>query len=187
MPLTTICTSGAHHGLAVPFLAKYNGQGSDQRCHSPAEPLRTLDTQNRFGIVAPYLLACNHGGADDRSASLTEPMRTLTTKTGHSLVIPFLAKYYGTGGSRTVDEPLDTVTARDRFGLAMASLLGTMAELHVADIGFRMLQPHELLAAQGFPTGYQLHGNKAEQVKQIGNAVCPPVAEALCRTMAEAA
>lgn len=222
-PLSTICTSGAHHGLAMPFvlpregfhggnlprsmatplhtivagrdsghlvcpfIAKYNGQGSDQRCHSPDEPLRTLDTQNRFGVVAPYLLAVNHGGNDDRSRSIADPMATLTTKTGHSVVLPFLVKYYGTGASQAVSEPLDTVTTKDRFGLGVVSLLGTMQELGVVDIGFRMLQPAELLAAQGFPAGYHLHGNKADQIKQIGNAVCPPVAEALCRTIAEAA
>ena len=222
-PLSTICTSGAHHALCVPFLAKYNGHGSDQRCHSPAEPLRTLDTQNRFGLVAPfilpregiyrgnaptspdqplhtivagrdsghvvmpYLLAVNHGGADDRSRSIDDPLATLTTKTGHSVVMPFLAKYYGTGGCQAVSEPLDTVTTKDRFGLAVVSLLRTMKALSVVDIGFRMLDVDELAAAQGFPAGYSLHGNKAEQVKQIGNAVCPPVAEALCRTIAEAA
>lgn len=43
----------------------------------------------------------------------------------------------------------------------------------------------ELARAQGFPDGYYLHGTKAEQVKQIGNSVSPPVAEALCRTVAE--
>ena len=32
-----------------------------------------------------------------------------------------------------------------------------------------------------------LHGTRAEQVKQVGNAVCPPVAKALCETIAEAA
>ena len=221
-PLSTICTSGAHHALCVPFqfkamgrcpgltksvgeplptivaarenhaivtpfLAKYNGQGSDQRCHSPAEPLRTLDTQNRFGLVTPYLMAVNHGGADDRSRSIAAPLATLTTKTGHSVVLPYLTKYYGTGGCQSVDSPLDTVTAKDRFGLAMVSLLQTMRELSVVDIGFRMLDVDELAAAQGFPIGYYLHGTKAEQVRQVGNAVCPPVAEALCRTIAEAA
>ena len=63
----------------------------------------------------------------------------------------------------------------------------TMRELSVVDIGFRMLEPAELAAAQGFPHGYYLHGTKADQVRQVGNAVCPPIAEALCRTLAEAA
>jgi len=46
------------------------------------------------------------------------------------------------------------------------------------------LEPDELARAQGFPDKYYLHGTKAEQVRQIGNAVCPPVAKALCETVA---
>jgi DNA (cytosine-5)-methyltransferase 1 len=56
----------------------------------------------------------------------------------------------------------------------------------------RMLQPHELYAAQGFPSDYVIdHGidgrggrielNKTTQVRLCGNSVCPAVAEALVR------
>jgi DNA (cytosine-5)-methyltransferase 1 len=47
------------------------------------------------------------------------------------------------------------------------------------DIRFRMLQPHELALAQGFPKGYQFTGTKTDQVKQIGNAVPRRLARAL--------
>ena len=47
------------------------------------------------------------------------------------------------------------------------------------DILFRMLQPHELSAAMSFPENYKFAGTKSDQVKQIGNAVCPALAEAL--------
>jgi DNA (cytosine-5)-methyltransferase 1 len=153
--------------------------------------------------VTPFLLAINHGGEDDRSHGVGEPLATLTAKTGHSVVFPFLTKYYGTGICQTVDAPLDTITTRDRFGLAsawlgnagpvqptseaMASLIATCRQLGVADIGFRMLEPAELAAAQGFPSGYTLLGNKEDQVRQVGNSVSPPVARAICQTIAEAA
>lgn len=52
----------------------------------------------------------------------------------------------------------------------------------------RMLQPHELFAAQGFPREYIIDrdykGNKyskTQQVARCGNAVPPPFAEALVR------
>lgn len=111
----------------------------------------------------------------------------VASQANHSIVVPFLTKFYGTGGSQSVDDPVDTITSHDRFGLAMASLIQTMRELHIVDIGFRMLEPDELSRAQGFPDGYWYHGTRAEQVRQIGNAVCPPVAKALCQTIAEAA
>jgi DNA (cytosine-5)-methyltransferase 1 len=52
----------------------------------------------------------------------------------------------------------------------------------------RMLEPHELFAAQGFPKNYIIdkdhEGNrysKAAQVARCGNAVPPPFAENLVR------
>ena len=58
----------------------------------------------------------------------------------------------------------------------------------IVDIGMRMLEPHELYAAQGFPADY-IHSHtadgkplsKAAQVRMCGNSVCPPVAAALVR------
>jgi DNA (cytosine-5)-methyltransferase 1 len=79
---------------------------------------------------------------------------------------------------------VDTITAKDRFGLAMVSLIETMRELNIVDIGFRMLDCDELSRAQGFPDEYKYHGTRAEIVRQIGNAVCPPVSRALCETIA---
>ena len=146
----------------------------------------TITGQGAGSLVVPFLLAVNHGGDDDRSHDPRDPLSTLTAKTGHSIVVPWLTKYYGTGGVQPVSEPIDTITAKDRFGLAMASLIETMQALHVVDIGFRMLDVDELAAAQGFPPGYVLTGNKADRVRQVGNSVSPLVAKALCETIAEA-
>jgi DNA (cytosine-5)-methyltransferase 1 len=35
------------------------------------------------------------------------------------------------------------------------------------------LLPDELKQIQGFPSTFQIYGNKKEQIKQIGNAVPP--------------
>jgi DNA (cytosine-5)-methyltransferase 1 len=81
-----------------------------------------------------------------------------------------ILKYYGTGIAKSVDEPLDTVTAKARFALV---------EPRGMDILFRMVQPHELAAAMGFE-GYQFTGTKTDIVRQIGNAVSVRTAKALC-------
>ncbi len=54
-------------------------------------------------------------------------------------------------------------------------------ERYLLDIRFRMLKPHELAAAQGFPKDYKFTGNTTEVVKQIGNAVPKNLAKALVR------
>src|SRR5215813_938689 len=41
----------------------------------------------------------------------------------------------------------------------------------------RRLRVPELAALQGFPAGYKLAGSRREQVRQLGNAVPPPVAQ----------
>jgi DNA (cytosine-5)-methyltransferase 1 len=95
------------------------------------------------------------------------------------LVEPFLIQYYGNGEAASTRIPLRTVTTKDRFAL----IQGKPVSL---DITFRMLQPHELGAAQGFPKNYFFAGNKSEQVKQIGNAVPVNTARALALSAMEA-
>lgn len=91
---------------------------------------------------------------------------------------PFLVEYYGSSTARSVDVPLATVTTKQRFGLAQptVTLEGRQYRL---DIRFRMLQPHELAAAQGFPSAYQFTGSKADINRQIGNAVPRHLARAI--------
>lgn len=109
-----------------------------------------------------------------KTRSIKCPLPTITCSGAHyALVKPFITKYFGTGENVLgLESPLSTITTKDRFGLAIPD--GT-----VCDIGFRMLQPHELAAATGFPAGYRFTGTKAEVVKQIGNAVPPVFAEKL--------
>lgn len=70
---------------------------------------------------------------------------------------------------------------RDRFALVTVNGV----EHEISDIGTRMLAPHELFAAQGFRTTYDLSGlTKTQQIQLCGNSVSPPVAEALVRANA---
>ena len=97
----------------------------------------------------------------------------------------FLLKYYGNEKEcPSLDEPIHTITSKDRFGLVTIEGIN----YQIVDIGMRMLQPHELYKAQGFPEWYVIDqdykGNKYSksiQVARCGNAVPPPFAEALVR------
>jgi DNA (cytosine-5)-methyltransferase 1 len=189
-PVSTIVAARENHSIVVPYLLPrtgiYDSKETLKRPQGVDEPIPTVIASHGAGhVVMPFMQTLTHGG---RERSLNEPFPTITTahRGEHAITMPFLTKYNGTGGAVSVDEPLHTVTTKDRCGLAMVSLLQTMKELNVVDIGFRMLDVDELARAQGFPEGYILHGTKAEQVRQVGNAVCPPVARALCETIAEA-
>lgn len=81
-------------------------------------------------------------------------------------------------------DPLHTVTTKERFGLV--TIAGV--DYQIVDIGMRMLEPHELFAAQGFPASYIIDKYadgkavpKSAQVARCGNSVCPPLATALVR------
>jgi DNA (cytosine-5)-methyltransferase 1 len=84
---------------------------------------------------------------------------------------PFLVEYYGTGHPRPLTETLRTLTTHDRYALYLPD--GPDG----AEI--RTLSIPEMAAAMGFPASYLLTGGRAEQVMQLGNAVPPPLAEAL--------
>lgn len=180
-PLPAVTSHGAG-AVVEPVLVRYSGNhaGKDdgsKRVQSIEDPVGTLDTSNRYGLAEPFLLQLTHGG---RVHDIDKPVPTVTTahrgETG--IVSPLIAKYYGTGQCRPVDEPLDTISTKDRFGLVMPVING-----YALDIKFRMLQPKELAAAMGFDPDYQFTGNREAVIKQIGNAVCVNVAQALCEAV----
>lgn len=171
-PLPTISAGGGHLGLVEPFLVSYHGGSGGERRNSPlSEPVPTCDCANRYGMVSPLFIPQQSAG----TAKPTEtcPLPTISTAGAIGLVEPLIVPYHGTevcAGS--VGVPLGTITTRDRFALVEGECMRL-------DITFRMLQPHELAAAMSFPSTYRFSGTKTEQIRQIGNAVCPKLAEAL--------
>lgn len=182
-PLQTI-TAKNGWGIVAPFLTQYYTEtnGAEVRGQSLDNPIYTIPTANRFGLITSHIIkmrGTNTGHAVD------EPLHTITAGGLHlGEVRAFLMKYYGAGIGQDVREPLHTVPTKDRFGLV--TIHGK--NYQIADIGMRMLEPHELFAAQGFPSNYIIdrdcYGNsysKAKQVARCGNAVPPPFADALVR------
>lgn len=214
-PLRTICAQvkGGHFALVAPVIARQFGNSVGQSVEDPlgtvmakadksqlvtaflakhytgvvgaelTQPLPTVTTVDHNALVTSHLVklrgTCQHG------QPVTEPMPTVTAGGLHiGEVRAFLLKYYGTDSTIPCSEPLHTVTTRDRFGLV--TVRGE--DYQIVDIGMRMLEPHELFAAQGFPADYVIDHDatgkkftKTAQVARCGNAVCPPLAAALVR------
>ncbi|KZL93537.1 DNA cytosine methyltransferase [Clostridium magnum] len=182
-PLTTI-VSKAEHCLVTPYLIQYHSETTKDgvRGQSIKEPIMTLDSSPRYGLVSAFIIQMNKNmiGTD-----MKEPLNTIVAGPGHiGEVRAFLIKYYGQGVGQDIKEPLDTIVSKDRFGLV--TIYGQ--DYQIADIGMRMLEPHELFAAQGFPSNYVIDRDyegkkypKTAQVARCGNAVPPPFAEALVR------
>lgn len=182
-PMPTITTAkGGAIAVVNPFLVQVShGNGTDQngdvgRAKTLTEPLPTVcGARGDLALIEPALLPQHSAGA---LRPVSKPAPTITCDGAVALVEPFLVEYYGTGGSQSVGDPLNTVTTKDRHALILPEVV-VEGQRYRLDIRFRMLQPHELAAAQGFPSHYKFTGNKTQQVKQIGNAVPRRLARAL--------
>lgn len=168
-------------GLVAAFLAKHYG-GNETPGWPLSKPISTLTSKDHHHLVTSHLVKMqqNSIGQDVR-----EPLHTVMAgATRFGEVRAFLLKYYEHGTGQSLTEPLHTITTKDRLGLVMVK----GEPYQIVDIGMRMLEPHELYAAQGFPADY-IHNRtltnpklpKDAQVRMCGNSVCPPVAAALVR------
>lgn len=169
---------------AMAFMIQYHGEqkAGESRGQTLNEPIKTIDTSNRYGLVTAFISKFYKSGIGQ---GCDEPIHTITTSPGHfGLVSAFLVKYYGTGCGQTLTEPLATITTKDRFGLVTVLIRGK--RYMITDIFLRMLKPEELKVMQGFPKDYIIDRDyrwrqypTAEQVKRIGNSVVPIMAKAL--------
>lgn len=169
---------------AIAFMIQYHGEtrAGDSRGQLLSEPIRTIDTSNRYALVTAFITKFYKSGIGQ---GCNEPLHTITTSPGHfGLVCAFLIKYYGGGCGQTIDRPLDTITTKDRFGLVTVLIGGE--QYVIKDIFLRMLKPSELKIMQGFPEDYIIDRDidwkpypLKEQVARIGNSVVPVMAQKL--------
>ncbi|HIH0334399.1 TPA: DNA cytosine methyltransferase [Serratia marcescens] len=183
-PLGTVVAGGNKHALVSAFLAKHFGGNYTGPGANLSEPAHTVTTVDHHALVTSNLIKFR--GTCKDGQSLNDPMPTITAGGLHiGEVRAFLLKYYGNEKEGvSLEDPLHTVTTNDRFGLVTVEGI----DYQIVDIGMRMLQPHELYAAQGFPEWYIIDQDykgkkyaKDKQVARCGNAVPPPFAEALVR------
>ena len=135
----------------------------------------TIPSAGAHALVQPFLVEMR-GNSD--AADVDSPLTTVTGGNHHYLAEPCLVGYNGNGGASDINDPLPVVTTRDRFGLVQPVVDG-----RALDIRFRMLRPHELAAAMGFPSTYEFAGGRTAAVRQIGNAVAVNIAKALCLSL----
>ena len=178
-PIMCVNGSNRYRLCAVTLLKNYSGV-IGQKVDSPAGTITAVD---HHSLVACSLM---RQFGTSNAADIKSPLGTVmphgSGKTG--LIAAFLDKYYGTGCGAELGDPMPTATSKDRLSLVTVSIDGELYA--ISDIGMRMLQPHELFRAQGFPEDYVIAPeymgkplSKSAQVRLCGNAVCPPVAAAI--------
>ncbi|MEK3947292.1 DNA cytosine methyltransferase [Paenibacillus sp. FSL H7-0703] len=180
-PLSTVTTVD-HNALVTAHIARHFGESVGSSMHEPIGTV-TAGGGGKSALVTSHLVKMKGTNIEQ---PVEEPIQTITAGGNHfGEVRAFLLKYYGSADNgQTMEGPLHTITTKDRFGLV--TIHGV--DYQIVDIGMRMLEPHELFAAQGFPSTYIIDTDadgkrysKSAQVARCGNAVPPPFAEALVR------
>lgn len=154
--------------------------------YSADQPLRTRTATESDGLaLPPFLIPMRGGGDKDTALPASAPLRTIAASGNHhGLAIGpehLLVPYYGNAERpRPVSHPIGTLTAKDRYALAVPAI-------DLDEVRFRMLEPEEIGRGMAFTDGYQVLGtSKKVKVKQYGNAVTPPAAEVIVSALVEA-
>ncbi|ASA04097.1 MULTISPECIES: DNA cytosine methyltransferase [Enterobacter cloacae complex] len=183
-PLGTVTAGGNKFATVSAFLAKHYGGNYQGAGVSMDKPMHSVTTVDHHAAVTSHLVklrgTCRDGQRTD------QPMPTVTAGGTHVGEVKTLLAVDGYDEQRAQQtlEFMREYCGPDSTGLV--TLDGVV--YRIVDIGMRMLQPHELYRAQGFPEWYIIDQDfrgvkyaKDKQVARCGNAVPPPFAEALVR------
>ena len=183
-PLGTVTAGGNKFATVSAFLAKHYGGNYQGAGVDMDEPMHSVTTVDHHAAVTSHLVklrgTCRDGQRTD------QPMPTITAGGTHVGEVKTMLAVDGYDEQRAqqVLEFLREYCGPDSTGLVTLDGGG----YRIVDIGMRMLQPHELYRAQGFPEWYIIDQDfrgvkyaKDKQVARCGNAVPPPFAEALVR------
>lgn len=199
-PMQTALAGATRFGVVSAFLEQAAGgpNSNTSRPRGAYEPVSTISTKGSQQRLVTANLATLRG--TNTGAAADVPLRTVSAGGEHHAIVEctlspeheagalrvaaFLVKYYGTALGVSLDDPLDTITTRDRLALVTVVVRGT--PYVIVDIGLRMLQRHELFKAQGFPATYIIDRtadgrrlNVSQSVRMVGNSVSPPPLRAL--------
>ncbi len=184
-PMPTV-TAIDHNALIAANLVEYFSTG---RPISVEEPMHTVTSHDREALTLTHI--CEFKG-QDIGQDQRKPLRTITASAGEFAEIRTEVRTYEPGADMgrwpEVRALLNRFCDYDLKENEVLTLDVGRTAYFVADIGLRMLTPRELYNAMGFPPDYIIDRDytgraygKSKQVARCGNAVCPPMAEAVVR------
>ena len=184
VPINTVDASN-RYGLTCANLVGYYGNGVPLDL---SEPMHTVTAHDREALRAAHIVEFK---GQDIGQSVASPLRTITASAGEfAQCREWLAKANG-GNLGHWPEIRELLNRHCGYRLKEDEVILLMIRgiaYYIADITLRMLTPRELYNAMGFPPDYIIDrdymGNdygKTKQVARCGNAVCPPLAEAMVR------
>lgn len=185
-PLHTV-TSHDREALASVHIQKYFGGivGAEA-----TEPLPTVTSVDHNALCSAHMVKFK---GQEVGTSPDEPLPTVCAKSGSGgfarcFAVLVKADSRNLGHWPKIRELLNAHCGYHLTEDDLILLLIDGVYYFIADITLRMLMPRELYNAMGFPPDYIIDRDwtgreykKSDQVARCGNAVCPPLAEALVR------
>jgi DNA (cytosine-5)-methyltransferase 1 len=180
------------------FIDKHYGAAQNQSIDQPAGTILPCD-KHRLVEATPFIMPTNYGNGPK---SIEEPLQTITANRKHHYLLNPCWKHQ----VHSTEQPAPVLIAKQdktplylvqvesgRVAIAvyeddseiMIKIKEFMVIYELVDIKMRMLLVGELLKIQGFPDGYKLEGNQADQKKFIGNSVVPHVVKAWTIALAQ--
>ena len=184
-PLSTV-TALPRHGLCSAHIQKFFGGVIGQEV---TEPMPTVTAVDHNALCAAHVAEFK---GQDIGQPMDRPLRTITASAGEfaecRAVLAKAEPGRDLGRWPQIRELLNKYCGYDLKDDEVILLIIRGMAYYIADITLRMLTPRELYNAMGFPVDYIIErdymGNaygKNKQVARCGNAVCPPMAEAMVR------
>ena len=126
-PLQTV-TAKHGYGVASPLLAPLTVTNTTNSTGADAgAPVHTVTTAGNQMLIAPTLAAIGQTGGGERGRKITEPTHTQVSKAEECLVAAAMIQYHTEQTERVrgqgLADPLMTIDASNRYGLAAASLV----------------------------------------------------------------
>ena len=103
--------------LAVPFITELRRNGTARGVDDPMSTVTAGGNHHGLTIPPALVMRNNTGPGGWQTTSIDEALRTLTSAGHQSLIVPIANK----AAAATGDQPLGTLTTRDRFALLVPS------------------------------------------------------------------
>lgn len=166
-------TTDPHYKVVFPFIIKGEHTLQNGYVRGVNEPIQTQTVRQSMAMVVPPFIVENKGLSNAKA--ITDAAPCLTTKPHLGILTneswnAFIAAYYnGSDCTKHITEEIGTVNTTERH------ILVTHQKPNIEDCYYRMLKVNEIQRAMAFKDNYIIKGSAKDQVKQLGNAVTPPV------------
>ena len=196
---------GEHDGACRPLLSRLAADperlaATDAALAEPAQLLREAALQAHEAVAALDVDRPAPTVGGHTADLLDRPARSVKANTWHEGASPRASRRYGArlAAATALDRPSPTLNAsehkaslnfhprggtKDDRRASTRLIAAVAAESQSAPVRMTVAQ---LAALQSFPAGFAFHGTLSSQHKQVGNAVPPPLAAAIGRSIATA-